>query len=178
VVQIGGSAARKTVQIPVLSPLAVEPAAASSAPALVLAPSTSADAASHSAAAGPAADSGTSSSLSGQKLTGVLVAGGGLLAIGAGVAIGAHAQSMDDEAQQVCGPEGCYDRTGAEMNQSARNWAVAANVSFAAGAVALATGAILFFTAHEEPPRAAQSGTWQVVPTLGNGPGLVLDGKF
>lgn len=177
VLQIPGSGARKTVQVPPLLPLPTAAAPSDAAP-VALPTNLAFDGEPQGAPPGPTLDPGTSGAAAGQKWLGLLVGGGGLLAIGAGAAIGSHAQSVDDEAKRVCGPRGCYDRTGEQINRSARHWAIAANVSYGAGALALGTGALLYLTAHDEQPRAAHSGDWQLLPALGAGPGVFIDGKF
>lgn len=191
VIQVGGSGAHKTVQIPSLTPL---PADAVPGAAEEIGPSPRFEAAGASTGAGPTADVGSSSTGSGQKLTGLIVAGSGLVAVGAGVGFGLHAKGLDDDAKKVCGSQGCSTPQGEDLNASARNWATAANVAYAAGGVALVTGAILYFTAHDSrgsariansPSRAAQGGSWQVVPVLGgipgssgSGSGIMVDGTF
>jgi len=179
VIQVGGSGAHKTVQIPALTPLPVDappaaPAEVAASPRFEPAPG---------ATAMPMADAGGSGGLSGQKLTGVIVASGGLLAVGTGVGFGLHAKGLDDDAKKVCGAQGCSTQQGEDLNQRARNWATAANVAYVAGGLALGAGAFLYFTGQSEP--AAQSGSWQVVPVLGglsgstgSGPGIVVDGTF
>jgi serine/threonine-protein kinase len=170
-IQVGGSAAHKTVQIPSLVPLAADaraPAAPEGAPSPRFEGATP---------AGPSADVGGSGSWGGQKLTGLIVAGSGLLAVGAGVGFGLHAQALDDDAKKVCGSEGCSTQQGEDLNERARNWATAANLAYVAGGLAVATGAFLFFTAHHGRAQA-HSGSWQVVPVLGGISGIIVDGAF
>jgi serine/threonine-protein kinase len=84
-----------------------------------------------------------------------IVGGAGLVAIGVGVAFGLRASDKDDESKAGC-PSGCITRASADLNQQARTAATIANLSYAVGAVALATGAYLFFTAGSGSEAAAR----------------------
>jgi serine/threonine-protein kinase len=111
------------------------------------------------------------------QTTGVFVAGGGVLALGTGVVLGLLAKGKDDDASERCVPS-CLDRDSAELNEEARGLATAANISYGIGALALATGAVLYFTgakrAADEPPTG-----WRVSPRLAeNSQGLLLEGSF
>lgn len=139
VVDVGGDAQRQTVQVAPLAPaqlsraVSVEPA---------MPPPTA-----------PA--TGTSD---GARWVAYGLGAGGVLALGAGVVFGLKANDKEGEADRFCGADACWDPRGAELNESARDWALAANVSYGIGVAALAAGAIVYFTsggARRESPSAS-----------------------
>lgn len=111
------------------------------------------------------------------QTAGVFVAGGGVLALGTGVVLGLLAQGKDDDASERCVPS-CLDRDSAELNDDARGLATAANISYAVGALALTTGAVLYFTGSQQASDEPATG-WRVSPRLArNSQGLLLEGSF
>jgi hypothetical protein len=72
---------------------------------------------------------------------------------------------------------GCFDPKGAELNQSARNWALAANVGYGLGAAALVTGAVLYFTGSGDEADSLAGGL-QIAPVLGSLQGVSVTGQF
>jgi hypothetical protein len=122
----------------------------------------------------PGADAGFS--LGGQRTAALIVAGGGVLALGAGVAFGVNAKSQDDDAKPYC-PTDCFTREAAALNADARTSALIANVSYGVGLAALAAGAVLYFTGADHEP--ASSGALSVAPEIGAGRGLLrMSGEF
>lgn len=111
-------------------------------------------------------------------------AGAGVAALVAGGVLGLRAQSLEDDATQTC-PQGmdqsCGSPDAARANgyrDDARGLALGANLAFGVGAVAIATGAVLWFTgaphARTESPRSLA-----VTPTVGFGVvGLTALGRF
>jgi tetratricopeptide (TPR) repeat protein len=121
-----------------------------------------------------AADAGLS--LTRQQTAALIVAGGGVLALGVGVAFGVNAKSKDDDAKADC-PAGCATQEAATLNEEARTSALLANVSYGLGFAAIATGAVLYFTgaAPDEP----QTGGLRVTPELGAEGGMLsVSGAF
>lgn len=108
------------------------------------------------------------------------VGGSGVAVLGAGAIFGLVAQNKDGDAlDKYCIEAGCFDRRGAELNDSARDWALAANVCYGLGAAALLTGAVLYFSGEArapEPPRAALQ--LRLAPLAGSTRGLSVRGQF
>ena len=171
VIEIKPNADYRNLQIPSLGttgavPTPYDTPAQSSKAAPVAAPvagSAAADLSLGSAAAPPGAPGP-------DRTASYLVGGAGLVAIGIGVAFGLRASDKDDESKAGC-PSGCISRAAADLNQQARTAATIANVSYAVGALALATGAYLFFTAGSGSETAAR------LPA-GSGSGFVSGVRF
>ena len=126
----------------------------------------------------PAADTGERwLGLHPLQTTGLFVAGGGVLALGTGVVLGLLAKGKDDDASERCVPS-CLDRDSAQLNEDARGLATAANVSYGIGALALTTGAVLYFTGTKQASDEPSTG-WRVSPRLAkSSQGLLLEGSF
>lgn len=92
-----------------------------------------------------------------QKTLGLVVGGAGLLGLGAGAVFGVMTLSSP------CSNENDPSCTPSERSSASSNGAVA-TVAFIAGGAALATGAVLFFTAPRSSSRTAR-----IVPELGVG---------
>jgi hypothetical protein len=120
-----------------------------------------------SAALGPLdSDAGGGVALTPRETAGLIVAGGGALAIGVGVVLGVNAKSQDDEAKAGC-PSTCLTREAAALNEDARTSALLANISYGVGLAAIATGAVLFFSGGEAPPESAPATSLRVSTELG-----------
>lgn len=110
-----------------------------------------------------------------QKLVGLVLGGAGLVGIGVGAVFAVVAKLKLDDAKTACSPGTypvCDDRSRdavTSANQSADGAATTSTVFFVAGGVALAGGAVLFFTA----PRAAVRA--YVTPRIG---GVALGGAW
>jgi hypothetical protein len=85
----------------------------------------------------------------GQRTAGWVLAGAGVVGLAVGGVFGLTSKSTYDHALQTeCGgdPNGCTPQ-GKQDGQSAHSQALVSTVAFAAGAAALAAGAVLYFTA-------------------------------
>jgi hypothetical protein len=111
----------------------------------------------------------------GQRTAGIAVGAVGVLAVGLGAFAGLHAHSTYKDALAACGgSSSCAPGTnGLTLRQSASTWATVSTASFIGAGVALAGGAVLFFTA----PRGRSGPTVGVGPAA-QGTGLSVVGRF
>ncbi len=115
-----------------------------------------------------------------QRWAGLLTGGAGALVAGAGLVVGATAFSAWNDPFDngdcnrdtlVCSPE------GQTATDKARDRTLLANILVGVGAAAVATGAVLYFTAPDASPESAQA--TRIAPTLGpNGVGVAISGRF
>ena len=113
-----------------------------------------------------------------QQTAGLFIAGGGVIVLGAGGVFGLLAQRNDDASRERCTPS-CLSLEDAEKNEDARRWATLANVSYAVGGVALATGAVLFLTSVLSGDSQEARPALSVTPQLGRGSqSFVVEGSF
>jgi serine/threonine-protein kinase len=87
-----------------------------------------------------------------QRVTGLVVAGVGVLALGAGTYFGVRAVSKNDSATRFC-PDGgpvCNSQEGIALTNDAQDAARLANILVISGAVLAAGGLTLFFTAPSD----------------------------
>ncbi|MDB4943692.1 MAG: hypothetical protein JWP97_3226 [Labilithrix sp.] len=104
-----------------------------------------------------------------QRLLGGVAMGVGGVGLVLGTIYGLRTSSKWSEAQDHCTGTDC-DRTGVELATSAKNAGTVSTITFIAGGVFVAGGAILFFTAPSGKKSAAQ---------VGVGPGSIqLRGTF
>jgi tetratricopeptide (TPR) repeat protein len=117
------------------------------------------------------------SAWTGKREAAIGVAAGGAIALAVGVVLGAQATARERDANALCpAPGACADAASANaLIQASRDRAVAADVSLAAGGVAVITGAVLWLTgAPEQPPHPlALAPRWSA-----SGAGLVVSGRF
>jgi hypothetical protein len=128
--------------------------------------------------------------LTGRRNLAVAVGGAGLVALGAGVAIGLHARDLDDDAYALCPSpaEPCADAAEAtDLNARARLRALQANVVYGIAGGAAVAAAVLWLTggaAERRPvagasrltaPRAPRA---SLTPRLGAVSGLDLSVRF
>jgi hypothetical protein len=113
------------------------------------------------AASPPASDTGL-----GTRRTLALVVGGlGVVGVGVGSVLGLQAKSKLDEANGAgCSGATCPTQSGLDANDAAMTAGTFSTVAFAIGGVALAGGAVLWFTGGPEDRKAAR---------LGVGPGRI-----
>ena len=174
-------AASATVTVPVLDPAvpAVEPAPPVALPvAAPVAPEPAAPAppAANIATSSPDGSSGRANV---QRTLGLVTAGVGLVALGAGAYLGLHAKSTYDDSNanghctnNLCDPTGDRDRS------DARGAATASTLAFAAGVAAVVGGGILYFTAPRSASAAPVPST-AFTPVVGkDGASFVLTRKW
>jgi hypothetical protein len=154
--QVVGAGAKVTIEIPALdadtqaSPAAPTPL---TAPAETPAPSTPG---------------------STQRVIGLVVAGVGVLGLGAGGVFGVMAKSKNDSVPSQCNGSVCT-ATGTSSLDDAKSAATVSTVAFVAGGVAVAAGVILYIIA----PRASSSTGLTVAPgSDGSVAGLTLRGVW
>jgi hypothetical protein len=107
------------------------------------------------------------------------IGGGGAGLIGVSLIFGAVARSRWGDAQGHCQQNQC-DPTGIDLAQGAQTMGNVSTGIFIAGAAALATGAVLFFTSRSADAETAPApAALRVVPGVGSSPvGLTLQGGF
>ena len=100
----------------------------------------------------PGPDHGTAGTQSGshglstQKIVAIVVGGVGVAGLGVGGAFGMIAISKKNDAQKIC-PQDCVDTAGTKAWSDAKTAGNISTIAFIAGGVALAGGAVLWFTA-------------------------------
>jgi tetratricopeptide (TPR) repeat protein len=104
-----------------------------------------------------------------QRLVGLIVGGAGVVALGAGAFFGLKAGSTYDDAIAQCNAAHQCQQSGLDLADTATSQATISTVSFVAGGVLLAGGAVLYFTAPRGAPTTGTRGTTHV--SFG-GPGL------
>jgi len=108
---------------------------------------------------------------SGQRIAGLVVGGVGVVGIGLGAFFGIQASSNWSDAKKECTayPYGCTTK-GVSLQEDASSQATISTVAFIVGGVALAGGAVLYFTAGSSKQESV---------SLGVGPGNVtIKGTF
>jgi len=104
----------------------------------------------------PAAPAPAASPWTGRRIGAVVLGAVGVAGIGVGAGYGLAAMSRHDDAQKAC-PNVCADQHGVDLWNSARSAGTISTIAFIAGGVALAGGAVLWFTGRPEaPPPATQ----------------------
>ncbi len=91
----------------------------------------------------------------GWRWAGAIVAGAGVVAVGAGGGVALAAKSNYDSVAAECPARGC-SLSAFDVRESARSQADAATVAMAVGAAAIAGGALLFFLAPSSGSDAAR----------------------
>jgi hypothetical protein len=100
-----------------------------------------------------------------KRIAGLLIAGGGLAAVGAGAAFGAQAISEKKNSDGQC-PTDIFGRrcsqAGVDYMNKASTYAIVSDVAFGVGAVAVGFGAYFFFSggAQEQPPPTTTAAAW------------------
>jgi hypothetical protein len=109
----------------------------------------------------------SSGGLGSQRTLAIVAGGVGVVSVAVGSVLGLLASSKWDQAKTDCGA-GCNPGTPPQDEaSSAHSLATLANVSFALGAIGLATGAVLWVVA----PRAKPAGALRVVPLIASSSG-------
>jgi hypothetical protein len=127
------------------------------------------------------ADSSTTSSEkieSGTDLRpiGLIVGGVGAASLVVGAVTGVLALDRASTVKERCGPELLCDREGLEAAESGSTLSLVSTITVAAGAAAVAGGALLFFLS---PDTSKSTGTMRLAPTASHdAAGLLLRGSF
>jgi hypothetical protein len=100
-----------------------------------------------------------------QKILGIVAAGVGVVGLGIGTAFGVMAISQKSDAQTLCPSNPCSTQAGVNKWSDAGSTGNISTIGFIVGGVALAGGAVLWFTAQ----RSSSGATTQV----GFGPGAL-----
>lgn len=153
-VQVGADSPRVTIDVPTLADTAKANAVA---PVAATAPKPDE----------PAPKAGGST----QRTVAVVVGSVGVVGLGLGTVFGLMAKGSLSDAKGQCSsyPSDCSSQ-GVELNSTANSQATVATVAFIAGGAALATGAVLWFTAGPSEKQGV---------ALGFGPGVAfLKGSF
>jgi hypothetical protein len=82
---------------------------------------------------------------------GVAVGAAGIVALGVGTYFGLHAISKWNDANAVCPASACPDPGGVSLAHDAKSAALAADITLAAGAVALVAGVVLYVLGAPAP---------------------------
>jgi len=135
-IQVGGDAAKVSVEIPALQAASGNPTSSAPPPAVTTPGPTG---------AAPADNPNAGSAM---RMTGLVFGGVGVVGIGLGSFFGLQASSKWSDAKGKCGdfPYGC-SAEGQDLQSSAKSAATISTVMFVAGGALLATGAVLYFTA-------------------------------
>jgi len=106
-----------------------------------------------------------------QRIAAIAVGGLGLAAVGAGGFFGLSAQSSYSDSKELCNDSGFCTARGTELRDSAKSKALVATIATGAGAAALVTAGVLWFTAPKPestapgaPRGPAKNGAWSVAP--------------
>jgi hypothetical protein len=122
-----------------------------------------------------------------QRTLGYIVGGVGIVGLGVGGGMGLLALSKNNASKSECPEDGaCASPAAVEANDQARTFGTVSTISFIAGGVLLATGAVLILTAGGGSKRGsaagsktAKAGGVRIVPSLGpRGGGLFVGGTF
>jgi hypothetical protein len=114
-----------------------------------------------------------------QRIVSYVAMGLGGVGIAVGAIFGLRTSSIWNDAKTHCTGLEC-DRTGVTLATDAKNAGTVSTISFVAGGVLLAGGAVLFFTAPSGSAKPSSSGK-QSEPRIGVGVGLgsmTLQGRF
>jgi hypothetical protein len=104
-----------------------------------------------------------SSGLGTQKILALVAEGLGAVGLGVGSAFGVVALSRKNDAESAC-PNLCMDASGVNKWSDAKRAADISTVAFVVGGIALAGGAVLWFTARTAPPTGAPTAAIGIGP--------------
>jgi hypothetical protein len=125
--------------------------------------------------------SSTPSSWSTQKTLALVTGGVGLVGVGLGIAYGLYASSAQNREKTDCPRAGCAQPAqGTEDYNTAKKDATGSTVSFIAGGVLVAAGAVLWLTAPapKGAPSTGARGVHVMPVMLGPGGGLSIAGDL
>ena len=124
----------------------------------------------------PQADQG--GGLSTLQISGLVIAGAGIISIGVGTVFGVKAISKNDDAKAHCpDANACNDPLGETLSNEANDAAVVANITIGVGAAALIGGGLMYFLG---PSKASASSTGvRIVPAFSARElGAFAEGRF
>ena len=84
--------------------------------------------------------------LGGRRVAALVVAGAGVLSLGAGFVTGGIALGTQGDAQKTCANGVCSDQHGVDLHEQAKTQALVADVLFGVGVACVAAGAVLWLT--------------------------------
>ena len=106
--------------------------------------------------------------------TGVL----GVVAVGAGVALGMKAKSLQSDADEICPEAACNDMMAVQLNEDAQSKAMQANIGFAVGGVAIAGAVALWILGAPDDDGGGEE-EMSLRPVVGGDQvGFALGGRF
>ena len=111
-----------------------------------------------------------------RRKLGIGVAAGGVVFAGVAVGLGLQARNLRSDALSTCPPSACSPQNALDAqrkNNSARSYALAANVGYGVAAGAVIAGAVLWLLGPPESPSAMA-----VVPQVGSSTGVAVVGRF
>ncbi len=130
------------------------------------------------AATAPAPEASSEDPGASRRTIAYVVGGVGVVGLAIGTVFGLMASSSASSSKNECSATSCsnYGQSLSDYN-SASSDATISTVGFVVGGLAVATGAVLFFTAPSSAPASGGTGSrWQVSPSVG-GTGLGLSVK-
>src|SRR5262249_21125247 len=116
------------------------------------------------------AEAGSAPSMwTGRRKLSVVLAAVGVAVAGAGVGLGLHANNLQSQAHAICSDPMCHPPEAVDLNRSARRYALAANIGFAAGGAAAVSAAMLWWFGAPHAPDSSRPGVTGMLPTCGPG---------
>jgi tetratricopeptide (TPR) repeat protein len=97
----------------------------------------------------------------------LIVAAGGVAAIATGVVLGLVAQSKDHDSTAACASSCVDTRRAEDLNESARDWALGANIAYGIGALGLITGGALYFWPDDDAALSPSRSVLGISPRVG-----------
>jgi hypothetical protein len=113
--------------------------------------------------AGEVSDTEVRPGLGTQKILAIVAEGIGVVGLTVGSVFGAVALSKRDDAQNAC-PHLCADANGVSKWSDAKSAGNVSTAAFVAGGLALAAGAVLWFTARNAPSTASPTAAVGIGP--------------
>jgi hypothetical protein len=110
-----------------------------------------------------------------QRVVGLVAAGAGAAAVGAGAVLGFMARATHDDALTHCNSGLACDAEGVRLGDRASSQATASTIAFLAGGALIATGAVLYFVAPSAHP---MSRAWLAPVPIDHGAGASVGGVF
>lgn len=112
------------------------------------------------------------------RIVGLVVAGVGVVGIGAGAYFGLHASGLNEDAKSNCNADQTRcNAEGLKQVDDAKSAATISTIGFIAGGALLVGGAVLFFVGGKSGSKTAKHTTVVPVASAGGG-GLFLNGTF